>query len=152
MTLKFDAYVEQLKSLLDQLKAAPFMNLRELKQFPEASGCYALTEDSKYLYVGIARNFRQRMRNHTSGRAEQSAFAFKLARELTGRKTEYTKAGSRKALMQDPIFVEAMKSTTSRVRSMRAQIVQIEDPSQRYLFEFFAALSLEAPYNDFNTH
>jgi hypothetical protein len=149
---RFDKYVEQLKGLLKDLEAANKIKVGECKLFPEAGGCYAMIEDGKYQYVGIAKNIRQRMRNHTSGRAEQSAFAFKLAREATGRARTYTKAGSKKELMKDPIFVSAMKLATERVKQMNSQFVLIEDPSQRYLFEFFAAINLDAPYNDFNTH
>jgi len=152
MNDRFGKYVEQLPQLLEQMISASPRSLRELKEFPKHGGCYALIENEKYLYVGIAKNLKQRMQNHTSGRAEQSAFAFKLAREITGKKTDYTKNGSRKALMSDPIFVAAMDDTTNRVRQMTAKYVQIDDPAQRYLFEFFATTSLAAPYNDFETH
>jgi hypothetical protein len=92
------------------------------------------------------------MRNHTSGRGEQSVFAFKLARDLANKKNRYTVAESRKALMKDAEFSAAMRLTTLRVKQMGAKYVQIDDPILRYLFEVYATLSLEAPYNDFNTH
>ena len=152
MNGRFDKYVEQLKGLLAELEAAKKFKVGENKLFPKAGGCYAMIERKKYPYVGIAKNIHQRMRNHTSGRAEQSAFAFKLAREATGRVKTYTKAGSKRELMKDPVFIGAMKSATERVKNMDSQFVLIEDPSQRYLFEFFAAVSLDAPYNDFNTN
>jgi predicted GIY-YIG superfamily endonuclease len=152
VTGRFDKYVEQLKGLLAELEAAKTFKVGENRLFPTAGGCYAMIERQKYQYVGIAKNIRQRMRNHTSGRAEQSAFAFKLARETTGKVKTYTKVGSKKELMKDSVFIDAMKLATERVKSMDTKFVLIEDPSQRYLFEFFAAMSLDAPYNDFNTH
>jgi hypothetical protein len=152
MSAKFDKYIQQLEGLLARLCAAEPLSLLEMSKFPTNGGCYALIDEDEYLYVGISKNLKQRMRNHTSGRPEQSAFAYKLACELTGLKSDYTKTGSKKILMQNPEFAEAMKSTTERVRNMSAKCVTIEDPSQRYLFEFFAAVSLDARYNDFNTH
>jgi hypothetical protein len=152
MADRFDGYVGQLKMLYAKLEAAKKFAVGENRLLPDEGGCYAMIEYEKYLYVGIAKNIRQRMRNHTSGRAEQSAFAFKLAREATGRARTYTKAGSKKELMKDPVFISAMKLATERVKSVTCQFVLIEDPSLRYLFEFFAAVSLDAPYNDFNTH
>ena len=152
MADRFDKYVGQLKTLLAELEAATEIRVSENRLFPEAGGCYARMEHDKYQYVGIAKNIRQRMRNHTSGRAEQSAFAFKLAREATGRSRTYTRAGSKKELMKDAVFISAMKFATERAKNMTSRFVLIEDPSQRYLFEFFAAVSLDAPYNDFNTH
>jgi hypothetical protein len=152
MSARFDKYIKELEGLLRELCAADPLRLSEVVKFPIRGGCYALVEKDKYLYVGISKNLRQRMRNHTSGRPEQSVFAYKVACEITGRKSDYTKAGSKKVLIQIPEFAEAMKSTTQRVRQMDAKCIVIEDASQRYLFEFFAALSLDAPYNDFNTH
>jgi hypothetical protein len=54
--------------------------------------------------------------------------------------------------MKDPVFISAMKLATECVKNMTARVVLIDDPSLRYLFEFFAGVSLDAPYNDFNTH
>jgi hypothetical protein len=85
MIERFDKYVEKLNGLLAELETAPETRVGERGRFPKAGGCYALIEGGKYQYVGIAKNVRQRMGNHTSGRAEQSAFAFKLARQATGR-------------------------------------------------------------------
>jgi hypothetical protein len=152
MSERFDKYVEQLKRLLAELESAPAVKVGDKRLFPKSGGCYALIEEEKYQYVGIAKNINQRIGNHTSGRAEQSAFAFKLARKATGRPVTYTKEGSKKELMKDPMFISSMKLATERVKNMTARFVLIEDPSQRYLFEFFAAVSLNAPYNDFNTH
>jgi GIY-YIG catalytic domain len=149
----FHDYAGQLDALFERLKSAAAKPLSDLTQFPQLGGCYVLMENDIRLYVGIAKNLRQRMRNHVSGRAEQSAFAFKLAREVTGHQPTYRKTGSRKDLVKNNAeFSNAMRNTTERVRKMSAQFVVIEDAALRYLFEFFAAHSLNTRYNDFNTH
>jgi hypothetical protein len=92
------------------------------------------------------------MANHTSGRAEQSAFAFRLARERTGIVTpSYRPEGSRKALMQTEDFLLAMQHCTMRVKSMGVGYVEIADSVTQHLFEVYCALALKTPYNEFKT-
>ena len=149
----FRDYAGQLEALLERLKVAQELPLSDPSKFPRLGGCYVIIEDGRYLYVGMFKNLRQRMRNHTSGRAEQSVFALKLAREVTGRPRTYKKAGSSKDLMEnDREFSTAMGKTTERVQKMSARFVVIEDPALRYLFEFYAARTLDTPYNDFNSY
>lgn len=138
---------------MNSLQDSNPIKLSKTSNFPTSGGCYVLIERNKNLYVGIAKNIRRRMRNHISGRPEQSAFALKLARKAASRKPTYKKKGGIKELMKDSIFSTAMKQTTSRVKGMSARFVVIDDDvALRYLFEFYAAVTLKAPYNDFNTH
>ncbi len=129
MNSKFDSYVGQLDGLLEKLKSSEAKSLTNIKSFPEIGACHALIENGRYLYVGISKNLKQRMQNHTSGRGEQSVFAFKLARDLANN----TVAESRKALMKNDEFAAAMKETTFRVKQMGAKRVQIYDPILRSL-------------------
>lgn len=152
MSATFDAYVAKLGGLFEQLVNSTKLPLSEVNNLPSAPGCYALSEDDNYLYVGIGKNVRRRIKNHLSGRAEQSAFAFKLARIKFGAPVTYRKDGGRADLMSRPEFIQEVKQTIERVRNMSVQVVTIEDLSLLYLFEFFAAKSLNTPYNDFNTH
>lgn len=137
---------------LERLTAAPAAPLSQTQSFPDRGGCYVIEENGVFLYVGISKSIRQRMRNHTSGRPEQSAFAFKLARQEAGRKTDYTKTNSMKTLSVDPEFLDAFARITTRVRAMTARFILIDDANSRYLFEHYAATRLNTPYNDFNTH
>ncbi len=152
MSSKFDGYVGQLRELLKRLKSAEPIKLTEIRKFSTAGGCYVLLEKGNHQYVGITKNLKRRMKDHTCGRPEKSAFALKLARLSTKKRANYKASGSPKKLMKDPIFVAAMQKTTQRVRKMKAKCVTISDPNVRYLFEFFAAVSLRSPHNDFNLH
>lgn len=72
---------------------------------------YLFTEAGRHLYVGRSNNLRGRCGRHCRPGATywQAAFAFQLAREVTGRtKATYRAgAGSRAGLMFDPAFAAA---------------------------------------------
>lgn len=148
----FDRYQGQLPGLLKRLKSEPPIRITDFTSFPSTGGCYVLVEKKKYLYVGIARNLKRRMKNHTCGRPEQSSLVLRLARKLAQKEATYRPGSSPRSLMKNRIFKSAMKKTTERVRKMTVKYVEIDDGAMRYLFEFFAAISLRSPYNDFNTN
>ena len=82
-----------------------------------------------------------------------AAFAFRLAREATGKvEATYRKVGSRGALMQDPIFASAFDAAKARIREMDVRLVEELDPVRQTILEVYVALALQTPYNDFNTH
>ena len=59
---------------------------------------------------------------------------------------------TRKELEQALGFKQAFYEARRRVREMKIRVVQIDDQVTQALFEIYAALALEAPYNAFNTH
>jgi len=146
------------KDHIDQLPG----QLRELVQsapasfpLPEAPGIYVLSEAERHLYVGRTNNVRRRIKNHTrpSSGHNQATFAFRLARQATGRKeAEYSSTGSRQALLCDPAFAAAFEAAKARVRQMQVRFLQVAHPIQQALLEIYAAISLATPYNDFDTH
>ena len=82
-----------------------------------------------------------------------AAFAFRLARESTGKlKATYTTKGSRAALMQEPSFREAFDMAKERIRAMEVRFVEEPDPVCQTLLEVYVAIALGTPYNDFETH
>ena len=82
-----------------------------------------------------------------------AAFAFRLAREETGfLKATYKAEGSRKALVDDPIFRAAFDSAKTRIREMDIRFVAEEDPLRQCVLEVYAAVALRTPFNDFDTH
>jgi len=99
--------------------------------------------------------FRQRLRQHSIPAAQhnQAVFAFKLAREATGRTdATYSKKGSRAELQKDPQFAEAFTQAKARVRNMELRFVEETDPLRQALLEIYVAVALGTPYNDFETH
>jgi hypothetical protein len=115
---------------------------------------YLFSEDSSPLYVGRSNHFRQRLGNHcrVSSGANQSAFAFKLAREAAGiAGAAYKGPHTRKALMDDPIFTRHFGSAKSRLNYMDIRYVEVRDQVQQALLEIYAAVVLKTPYNGFST-
>jgi hypothetical protein len=83
-----------------------------------------------------------------------AAFAFKLAREATGKNTASYKAGddSRAGLMLNPEFKAASEAAKARIRRMDFRFVEERDQNVQALLEIYCTLALGAKYNDFNTH
>lgn len=115
-------------------------------------GIYLLSEGEKHLYVGRGKDIARRLDLHRWGGSEQASFAFKLAREATGKlKPTYRKEGSRKDLMNDARFNAAFKEAKQRISGMKVRYVREDDAVRQTLLELYVAVVLETPYNDFNT-
>jgi hypothetical protein len=72
-----------------------------------------------------------------------AAFAFRLAREKTGRiAATYKKRGSRMDLMTDSEFAGAFESAKERVRAMDVRFVREPDPVRQALLEMYVAVVL----------
>ncbi|AZO38144.1 hypothetical protein EOA27_19085 [Mesorhizobium sp. M2A.F.Ca.ET.037.01.1.1] len=148
---EYSKAVDQMPSLFEQLLSCDLKPASPRAGFPKRPGVYALYEDTTPIYVGRAKNIWQRIGNHIGGRPEQSSFAFKIAREKTGRLATYKPEGSRKALMLDEIFRTAFTDCMTRIRALKGRYVVIEDDILQHLFEVYAALALKTPYNEFRT-
>jgi predicted GIY-YIG superfamily endonuclease len=121
------------------------------------SSCiYLFSEGQKHLYVGRTRHLRQRLRQHCipASQHNQAVFAFRIAREVTGKllATYNAAEGSRLALQADPAFSVAFSDAKARVRKMDLRFVEELDPTRQALLEIYASVVLKTPYNDFNTH
>jgi predicted GIY-YIG superfamily endonuclease len=95
---------------------------------------YLLSECENHLYIGRTRRLRQRLRQHSVPGAQhnQAVFAFKLAREMTGRlMAAYSTVGSRAALVAEIEFGEAFKQAKARVRNMDLRFVEEVDPTRQ---------------------
>ena len=65
---------------------------------------------------------------------------------------DYSKAGSRSALLLDPHFAEAFRSAKARICKMELQYVEETDPLRQALLEIYVAVALHTPHNDFENH
>ncbi len=83
-----------------------------------------------------------------------ASFAFRLAREATGNmKPTYTPGvGTRDALIEDPLFLQAFNDAKARIRGMDLRYVEESEPVRQCLLEVYVAVVLETPYNDFDNH
>ena len=125
------------------------------KDMPK-QGVYLFSEGGHHLYVGRSNKLRVRYGRHCNPGAthRMAAFAFKLAREATGKTTASYKTGadSRKGLMENPEFSTAFKAAKTRIRQMEFRFVEETDQNAQALLEIYCTLVLNARFNDFNTH
>jgi hypothetical protein len=119
-------------------------------------GVYLFSENGKHLYVGRSNKIRSRYGRHCNPGAthRMAAFAFKLAREATGKVTASYKPGedSRRGLMLNPEFRAAFEAAKVRILQMDFRFVEETDPNAQALLEIYCTLALDAKYNDFDTH
>lgn len=127
--------------------------------FPKAvpkQGVYLFSEGEAHLYVGRSNKIRSRWGRHCNPGAthRMAAFAFKLAREMTGKMTASYKddENSRKSLMLDPVFRAAFDDAKRRIHAMDFRFVEERDQNAQALLEIYCTLALNARYNDFDTH
>ncbi|MCX6831816.1 MAG: GIY-YIG nuclease family protein [candidate division Zixibacteria bacterium] len=126
-----------------------------LPQSMPASGIYLLSENNRHLYVGRTRNIRARIAGHSRPGATHgtAAFAFRLAREVTGNlAATYRKKGSRADLMESPEFSLAFDEAKKRILAMDLRFVEENDPVRQAVLEIYVAVSLQTLHNDFDTH
>lgn len=157
MNEAFRQYVEALHPAFERLVAMRPVAISTLPRDAPLQCIYLFSEAGRYLYVGRTRrqSLRQRLRQHSidSAQHNQAVFAFKIARETTGRlHAAYTAADSREALCVDPEFAEAFLQAKRRIRLMELRYVEESDPLRQTLLEIYVAVVLKTPYNDFDTH
>jgi hypothetical protein len=147
--------VESLQPSFEKLLAqSPIKPVKIPSGLPSA-GIYLFTEAGCDLYVGRSNNLRRRMQSHGSAGAtyKQAAFAFRLAREQTGKlKATYKTEGSRAHLMEDPEFALAFGNAKRRIGTMDLRFVEEADPLRQAVLEMYVAVVLRTRYNDFDNH
>jgi len=55
-------------------------------------------------------------------------------------------------LSKDPAFAQAFAAAKARIRQMDLRFVEENDPFRQALLEIYAAIALNTPHNDFETH
>jgi hypothetical protein len=151
----FAAVVDSLELSFRRLTEMAPVRVATLPRSMPGSGIYLFSEGATHLYVGRSRGIRGRLRCHCREGAthREAAFAFRLARESAGRPAaSYKTAGSRGDLMDDPPFAAAFDAAKARIRAMDVRFVEEADPVRQTVLEVYAAVSLQTPYNDFDTH
>jgi hypothetical protein len=141
---------------LEQLLAMPPLAYGALPRDMPQSGVNLFTEAGRHLYVGRSNGLRARYGRHCRPGAthRQAAFAFQLAREVTGHTNAAYRAGagSRAGLILDRPFAAAFTAAKERIRKMEYRYVEEADQNRQALLEIYCAVVLGTPYNDFRTH
>ena len=138
------------------------------KKCPSDKGIYVFYAGRKALYVGRSDNIKERIKQHSAGSISPgAAFAVILARkELFEKKYPNRRYKTMKYIRNLPEFKSLtygkvkdckdfkcfFKKAQERIRRMHVRIVEIEDPNEQSIFEVYAHLELDAPYNSFRNH
>lgn len=132
---------------------------------PREHGVYLFTEAGRHLYVGRCglteraakrgrghSNFRTRLAGHTrpSSAHNQATFAWRLAVEAVEGQFEGLPT-TRAELQLDSRFRREFVRQKERVAAMDFRVATIADNFESYVFEPFAALMLDTPYNSWAT-
>ena len=155
MNEHFRRHIESLHPSFERLvNSAPFVFSELPKALPKA-GIYLFSEGDRHLYVGRTNGIRSRLQQHCrpSSSHNTAPFAFRLAREACNvLRATYKPEGSREQLLENPAFLAAFTSAKARLRAMQIRVVAEADPLRQALLEMYIAVSLAAPYNDFDNH
>ena len=115
-------------------------------------GIYVFYENGMPIYVGRSGRtgrFKTRIQEHSrrSSGHNTATFAFLIAKENYQQKNPGSII-SREKLAETHEFVVAKE----RIAKMQIKFIEIEDPVVQTLFEVYASLELETPYNEWGTH
>jgi hypothetical protein len=151
---RFSGIVEMMPKYLETLLSMQPTKSSQLTSDARTKGIYLFLEHDRPLYLGRSNNMYERIAQHRrpSSPTNQAAFAVLIARQKTGRKATYKPEGSRKALVDDPVFNEAFQRAKRRIAEMDVQFVEITDAMSQAVFEIFASDALRTPFNSWENH
>jgi hypothetical protein len=119
----FRQYAESLDPLFQRLIQMRPLTIATLPKDAPSRCIYLFSEEARHLYAGRThrQSLRKRLSQHSNPSAQQNqaVFAFKLAREMTGRlRPSYRQKDSRKMLEADPDFANAFFQAKDSIRKM----------------------------------
>ncbi|MBI3013782.1 MAG: GIY-YIG nuclease family protein [Candidatus Tectomicrobia bacterium] len=155
MNEDFRRHIETLEPAYQRLQTMSPVTVRSLPEDVPQAGVYLFSNERTAWYVGRSNRMRQRLQEHCrrSSGHNTAPFAFRIARELTGKaEATYSQEGSRIALEKDPNFQEVFQREKERIADMELRFVQEADPVRQALLEIYVAMASRARYNDFDTH
>ncbi len=149
----FRKLVAKMPRLLGELQtAARHKRLDDgLRPIP---GIYVFFERGKPLYVGRTNNVRNRIQAHTrpSSGHNSATFAFILARNAAKRDRLPLDGMTREEMEKLPRFRSLFTISKTRVAKMDIGFVEIDEANVQVVFEVYAAMVMNTPYNDFDNH
>ena len=150
---QFDTVIEVMPKLLRDLQSSRARSRDDLRDLPQR-GIYVFYENDVPIYVGRSRRLKERLMSHgrKSSGHNTATFAFILAAEEARKRKFQFRQMTRAELEDDPEFGEIFRQAKDRVRRMKIRVVEVTDPIEQTVFEVYAALALETPYNNFETH
>ena len=153
MKVEFNEIISKFPGWLDALKNSPSFSRDQIKNVPNQGIYVFYDEKDRPLYVGRSDRIRTRLLEHSrpSSGHTSATFAFILAKEkLKNPKTRLNK--SRNDLQFESEFSQKYDEAKDDVSKMRVRVKEIINPVEQALFEIYAALELDTPYNVWENH
>ena len=151
----FEEVIDKMPLLLKDLvdESRPYLRRDNLGVLPK-EGVYVFYENGAPLYVGRSSRLRQRLLEHSrpSSVHNSATFAFLLAVEKAEKQGIDCKSKTRDLLQVDPKFKPLYGEAKNRVSNMDIKVVEVKDAIEQTVFEVYAALKLNTPYNTFENH
>lgn len=136
MNQRFKELVDALDAKCQQLLSMQPVSASEVSRSAPVGGVYLFSENGRHLYAGrTKRAICVRVRNQFGPNPDAASFPWLIAREATGKKATYARAGSRKALLTDPEFQAAYERARARIRQRKVRYVHEADPLRQALLE-----------------
>lgn len=110
------------------------------------SGCYVFL-DHRPIYVGISQHVFARLRQHVT---DKTHFGASLAYRMAEKVAPHTK--TRGDAMSDPTFAKIFAAKQTYLRGLHVAHIPIANPVELYVFEVYASMALDTPWNTFKTH
>ena len=156
---QFDDIIKKMPKYLQDLTECPLTghsgaNSLCNRKCPTNKGIYVFYERGCAMYVGRSDRLKRRLREHgPTGKLSASAtFVITIAKKCFEKKYPDRKNMTRKALLKDKEFKLLFRKAVNRVRKMGVRVVEVNDPIEQTIFEVYAHVALETPYNDFRNH
>jgi hypothetical protein len=152
MKRDFDELLAEVKDLFSKLIAMKSVTREDLGEC-NYFGVYLFSEQGKHLYCGRTRRpLRTRLLEHSRPSVKDAPFAFRLAREVTGKTSvTYAVGDGRKELLKDKVFLAELALQKERIGKMDVRYIRADDALTQTLLEIYTAAVLETPYNEFKT-
>lgn len=152
MNEKFETITQAIPELFDRLTGSSYFTEKGIAAQIGKSGVYVFFENDKAIHVGRTRDLSRRLREHITKNHNSASFAFKRTRRELGVIASYTKVGSRRELVKDPVFAAAFHRHVNLLRDIRVKFVEVRDPLKQYLLELYAHLEYGLELDEFETH
>ena len=156
-TKKLPAHFKRLRTAIESpLPASTFVRfqsptrglLARLERLTDFPGCYVFIDQDRPVYVGISRGVVKRIVQHLNSNSHYSA---SLVYQMATR--DYPHKMSRDQAMNDEHFKTVFFAAQDRLRQMKVAFIEVTNDLELYVFEVFAAMSLNTDtWNTFRTH
>jgi hypothetical protein len=150
---EFERIIRKFPGWLDLLQKNPPLSRDDLSNVPDQGIYVYYNKENLPIYVGRSDRMRTRLLEHSrpSSGHTSATFAYLMAREKWN-VLHPDETRTRKELETNEDFSKVYGEKKQELASMKVRVIEIVDPAEQALFEIYASLELETPYNAWENH